>query len=104
MSRQVYRRLVDFLRGEPSFTSNAPKFVEVLGWNKDGIGDYFAAINEQEESPIAPMYDITIDVKRPDKQAYLLPEGEKLETELVNGDTLRIHLPKLEIFRMIRLS
>ena len=103
MSRQVYRRLVDFLRGEPSFTSNAPKFVEVLGWNKDGV-DYFAAINEQEESPIAPMYDITIDVKRPDKQAYLLPEGEKLETELVNGDTLRIHLPKLEIFQMIRLS
>lgn len=104
MSRQVFRRMVDFLRGEPSFTSNAPKFVEVLGWNKDGI-DYFAVINEQEESPIAPMYDIVIDVQgKAGKQAYLLPEETQLDTESLDMDVLRIYLPKLEVFHMIRLA
>lgn len=104
MSRQVFLRMVDFLRGEASFTSNAPKFVEVLEWNKDGI-DYFAVINEQEESPIAPMYDITIEVKdAAGRQAYLLPQKTELETEIINGDTLKIHVPKLEVFHIIQLS
>lgn len=83
-SRQVFRRMVKLLAGEPTFTSNAPKFVEVLKWQKDGA-DYFAVINEQEESPIAPMYDITIDVKAPGKRAYLLPDGGELPTEEVDG-------------------
>ncbi len=102
MSRQVFYRMVKFLCGEPSFVSNAPKFVEVLGWEKDG-SEYFAVINEQEESPIAPMYDITIDVKRPGKRAVLLPEGTELKTETIHGDTLRIFLPKLEVFQMLRI-
>ena len=52
---------------------------------------------------MVPMYDITIDVKKPNKKAILLPEGKELSCEIVNGDTLRIHLPKLEIFQMIEL-
>lgn len=102
ISRLVYRRMLNYLIGEPSFTSNAPKFVEVLEWKKDGT-DYFAVINEQEESPIAPMYDITIEVKKPDKKAYLLPEETELPTE-VKGDTLKIKIPKLDIFHMIKLA
>lgn len=103
MSRQVFYRMIDFLRGEASFTSNAPKFVEVLAWNKEGT-DYFAVINEQEESPVAPMYDIWIDVKgKTDQEAFLLPDNSRIETE-IRGDTLRIHLPKLEIFQMLRLG
>ena len=101
MSRQVFRRMVKLLAGEPTFTSNAPKFVEVLKWQKDGA-DYFAVINEQEESPIAPMYDITIDVKAPGKRAYLLPDGGELPTEEADG-MLRIHLPKLEVFHMLEV-
>ena len=101
MSRQVFRRMVKLLAGEPTFTSNAPKFVEVLKWQKDSA-DYFAVINEQEESPIAPMYDITIDVKAPGKRAYLLPDGGELPTEEVDG-MLRIYLPKLEVFHMLEV-
>ena len=102
MSRQVFLRIIRSLIREPAFTSNAPKFVEVLSWEKEEK-QYFAIINEQEESPVVPMYDITIDVKKPNKKALLLPEGKELPCEVVNGDTLRIHLPKLEIFRMIEL-
>ena len=103
ISRQVFAGMIDFLRGMPSFTSNAPKFAEIIEWSKDGV-DYFAAINEQEESPIAPLSDIYIDVKKPDKKAYLLPEETELPTEIIGGDTLRIHLPKLEVFEMIMLK
>ena len=102
MSRQVFLRIIRSLIREPAFTSNAPKFVEVLSWEKEEK-QYFAIINEQEESPVVPMYDITIDVKKPNKKALLLPEGKELPCEVVNGDTLRIHLPKLEIFQMIEL-
>ena len=103
MSKQVFKRMIELLVGEPVFISNAPKFVEVLSWEKEGI-DYFAVINEQEESPIAPIYDITIDVNKTDKKALLLPEGIELKTEIVNGNTLRISLPKLEVFQMIELK
>ena len=104
MSRKVFFRMIDFLRGEASFTSNAPKFVEVLGWRKEGT-DYFAVINQQEESPVAPMYDITIEVKgKAGKKAYLLPEHTELKTEMAGEDMLKIYLPKLEIFHILCLE
>ena len=102
MSRQVFKRIIQSLIKEPAFVSNAPKFVEVVNWEKDG-SDYFAIINEQEESPVVPMHDIYIDVKKPDKKAVLLPDETELKTEVMNGDTLRIYLPKVEIFQMIKL-
>ena len=102
MSRQVFKRIIQSLIKEPAFVSNAPKFVEVVNWEKDG-SDYFAIINEQEESPVVPMHDIYIDVKKPDKKAVLLPDETELKTEVMNGDTLRIYLLKVEIFQMIKL-
>ncbi|MDE7250926.1 MAG: hypothetical protein K2N82_13830, partial [Lachnospiraceae bacterium] len=103
MSRQVFFRIIQALIRKPVFTSNAPKFVEILSWEKDGK-DYLAAVNEQEESPIAPMYDIYIDVKDQGKQAYLLPSRAEIKTELIGKDTMRIYLPKLEVFQMIELT
>ena len=102
MSRQVFDRMIRFLAGSLQFISNAPKFVEILEWNKDGT-DYIAAINEQEESPIAPMYDITIDVNTMAKGAVLLPEETPLKVEPSGENSLLIYLPKLEIFHIIKL-
>ncbi len=102
MSRQVFCRMIDSLRGEASFTSNAPKFVEVLGWKKDGE-TYFAVINEQEESPVVPMYDITIEVKCAENKAVLLPDAAELETRKTEDGRLEIRLPKLEIFQILKL-
>ncbi len=103
MSRQVFLRIIQSLMGEPVLKSNAPKFVEVLFWEKDGK-EYLAVVNEQEESPIAPMYDITVEVKRTGKKAVLLPSGEELKTEMVDESTMRIYLPKLEVFHVIGLE
>ena len=102
MSRQVFLRMIQYLSGTPAFYSNAPKFVEVLSWNKDG-SDYFAVINEQEEAPISPVYDITIDVPNSNKKAVLLPEEKEIKTEKIDGNKLRIYLPKLNVFQMIKL-
>jgi hypothetical protein len=103
LSRQVFLRMIQSLMGEPVVKSNAPKFVEVLFWEKDGK-DYLAVVNEQEESPIAPMYDIYIDVKCTGKKAVLLPNGEELKTEMVDEETMRIYLPKLNVFHVIGLE
>ncbi len=102
MSRQAVCRLMKMLVGEPLYTSNAPKFVEVISWNKDGE-TFFAAINEQEESPVVPMSDIWIDVPGEGHVAELLPSGEKLVTENRNGMT-RIMLPKVDLFTMLQVK
>lgn len=102
MSKRVFLRIIRLLTNTPAFISNAPKYVEVLSWEKKG-SDYFAVINEQEESPVVPVHDITIDVCRPDKKAVLLPENRELETEVMENGVLRIHLPKLELFHMLKL-
>lgn len=103
ISRQVFAAMADYLRGEPAFSSNAPKFAEVIGWNKDGH-DYFAVINEQKESPIAPLSDIYIDISDTGRKAYLLPDRTPLDTEKTSEGKLRIHLPKLDVFHMIEVE
>ena len=79
----------------------APKFVEILGWTKDSH-TYMAAINQQEEPPVVPVSDITITWPEPNKQAKLLPDGDALACETVDGQTV-IHLPKLKIFEMLEI-
>ena len=86
MSRQVVRNLMAELVGTPSFTSDAPKFVEILHWNKEGH-EYFAALNQQEESPVVPMRDITITVPGEGRTAVLLPDGGELKTASHDGVT-----------------
>ena len=98
MSRQAVRRLVESLLESRQFSSNAPKFVEIMCWEKSGKR-YFAAINEQEESPVAPMGDIEIRVPGRWK-ASLLPERKPLAVTENGGETV-IYLPKLYLAQMI---
>lgn len=102
MSRQVYRRMVNLLAGEPTMVSNAPKYVEVLMWNKNEA-DYVAIINEQEESPIVPVYDITIELKLTGVKAYSMPDNIEMPVVEKDGKTT-IVIPKLEVFKMIKLE
>jgi hypothetical protein len=101
MSRNVVKRLLDTLTGSYSFSSNAPAFVEIIGWHKAGR-TFFAAINQQEIAPIAPMYDIYIDVPYMMTEAKLLNTGEALVLERQNGHT-KIKLPKLEVFHIVEI-
>ncbi|MBQ9252233.1 MAG: alpha-L-fucosidase [Clostridia bacterium] len=101
MSRQAVKNLVCGLMGEPVFRSNAPKFVEILCWEKEGK-TYLAALNEQEESPVVPLGDIWVQV--PGKvRAWLLPEGTSLQTETEKAWT-KIYLPKLHLAQVIEVE
>ena len=100
MSRQAVRNLIGLLLPEQRWTSNAPKFAEILSWDKDGE-TYFAAIIEQEESPVVPLDEIWIEVPG-DRKAVLLPEGQALRCEKKDGKT-RIYLPKLHLFQVLKL-
>lgn len=102
MSRNVVANMVKMLVDEPTFTSNAPKFVEVINWMKDNQ-EYFAAINQQEEPPVVPISDIWIDVKGTGRKAALLPNGEALRTETIAQGT-RVYLPKLELFTIFTVQ
>ena len=84
------------------FTSNAPKFVEIINWEKGG-NDYFALINQQEESPVAPMYDLFVKVKGEGRKGRMLPDKEELKTESSEGFT-KIYLPRLDVFQIFVLE
>lgn len=103
MSRQVFRRMMQALVKKEYFESNAPKFVEIINWEKDGL-TYFAVLNEQEESPIAPMYDITLDIQDNNKKAFLLPDNQELKMEKLENGKSRIYLPRLDILHIFVLK
>lgn len=102
MSRRAVCNLIKSLVDVPTFTSNAPKFVEVINWENDGHS-YFAVINQQEESPIVPMYDVWVELPGEGHTAALLPGGEALPVEVCGGNT-RIKLPKLDLFLMFEVK
>ncbi len=101
MSRQVVRYLIEGMIKQPVFVSNAPKFVEIISWNKEG-SQYLAAINQQEEPPVVAIHDIYIEIPGNDKRAKLLSDGSYLNTENV-GQNTRIYLPKLELFHVVEV-
>ncbi|MFP3155995.1 alpha-L-fucosidase [Lachnospiraceae bacterium ZAX-1] len=102
MSRKVISRMVRELCEELPFTSNAPAFVEILGWKKEGKC-YFAAINQQESAPIAPMFNIEITLPYEIKSATMLETGEALEVTVQDKKSV-IHLPELNIFQMFTVE
>lgn len=101
MTRRAVGRLMKRAIGTPSFTSDAPKFVEILHWAKEGH-EYFAALNQQEESPVVPMRDITITVPGEGASAALLPEGTALETRSHDGVT-DVLLPKVHLYAVMEI-
>ena len=100
-SHVAARNLICSLIAKPSFTSDAPKYVEMLAWQKDGR-TFMAAINQQETPPVVPVHDIHILWPAAGMRAVRLVTGEPLHTETINGQT-NIHLPKLDIFDMFEL-
>ena len=101
ISKLVVGNIIKFLIGDTAIKSNAPAFVEILGWKKEGH-TYFAVINQQDELPVASMYDIYLDVPGVGKKAVQVIDNKELETENIN-DMTRIYLPKLDIFNVIEI-
>jgi hypothetical protein len=102
LSRQSVGRMVRELCGKVVFSSNAPAFVEILNWTKNGK-IYFAAVNQQETAPIAPMYGIEVAVPYKVKKAKMAESGEDLPVR-EDGAGSVISLPVLKIFHIFEIE
>jgi hypothetical protein len=102
MSRKVVRNLLVSLCGELEFSSNAPAFVEVIGWAKDGRR-YYAAIDQLESSVPSPVYQTYIDIPEEAIGARLVGTGASIEVERVGGRT-RIALPTIDTFAIVEVE
>lgn len=102
MSRRTFARIIRSLMGEAKFTSDAPKYVEIINWEKDGK-TYFVALNEQEQAPYVPMQGITITLPYVIKGAHLVETNEELKVECTENSST-IYLPKLDVFLMLEVE
>ncbi|MDR1420435.1 MAG: alpha-L-fucosidase [Treponema sp.] len=102
LSRKAAGRIVRELSGELKFSSNAPSFVEILNWTRNGT-IYFAAINQQEASPLAIMTGIEITVPYRARRALMAEGGEELPVRKAEKGSV-ISLPPLEIFHIFRVE
>ncbi len=101
-TREVVSNLITYLAGDLLFTSDAASFVEIAPWEKeDKI--YFALLNEQDHSPIAPMHSITITLPYKIKSATLVESENSLSTEILADKTI-ITLSKLELMEIIQIE
>lgn len=102
MSRKVVYNLLKSLFNGWKFTSNAPNFVEILGWRKNGRR-YFAAINQQEAAPVSPIYDVYIEIPEKVKEAKLLESDGGISIEYIDEKS-RIKLPRVDIFQIVEVE
>jgi len=100
LSRKFVEGLVRRLIRKEIPETDAPRFVELLRWEKEGK-HYLALINEQEESPVAPARGIHLTVPG-FRSASLLPGNLPLRTE-PDESGVRIELPELELFAVMEL-
>lgn len=100
-SRRVVGKIIRGLCKTLEFESNAPAFAEVVGWRKDSK-KYFAVINEQENSPVAPIYEIEIKIPGAISSVKTVEEEMKVKARYENGMTT-ILIPKVELFTVIEI-
>ena len=100
LSRKLVEGLVHRLIGNDSICTNAPRFVEILRWEKGGK-HFLALINEQEESPVAPIRGIRLAVPG-FHSALLIPDETPLPADK-DDSSIWIELPELRLFAVIEL-
>lgn len=96
-------RLIDSLINTPKISSNAPAFVEITSWEKDG-DTYLGIINQQSTYPLYPIQGISINLPTHYREINLLtPSCTELEIiHSHNGVTIK--LPAVESFHIIKLQ
>lgn len=101
--RLCIKRLITFLLDSQSFTSNAPNFVEIVGWRKDGK-KYYSIVNQQEKAPLYPIDNIEIILPFACEKVNLLtPSNRPLNFSVIDGKT-RLLLPTLETFHIVEVT
>lgn len=102
MSRKAFANIIRRLIGNLPFESDAPDWVEVVGWQKDGK-QYYAALNEQERAPYMPICDVSLTVPTAFHSVREPVTGAAIPFEVRAGRTI-IHLPKFNVFQIIECA
>ncbi|UWP58308.1 alpha-amylase family protein [Ruminococcus gauvreauii] len=94
-------RIFKSLCGELVYETEAPVFVEVMSWLKDGR-QYISAVNMQDVMPPATMSNVSVTLPYEAASARLLNSDRELETEIKNGST-RIQFPAFTMFEVAEI-
>ncbi len=101
--RETTAALIESLIAKKHLTSNAPEFVELLSWEKDGHR-YLGVVNQQPKTPVFPIFGITVNIPEKLKQIKpLTQEGEALSVSY-DGENTILKLPILNVFQMYQLD
>lgn len=102
--RQAVADIILSLCGEKPrvFESNAPSFVEIVRWEKDGE-NYLAVINQQDKTPVFPLDHIHITVAGNFHNVQILSDTNT--NVLINNHSgkTELKISNLEIFCIMKL-
>jgi hypothetical protein len=101
-SRRVVAGLVRSLCQELQFASNAPGFVEIVGWRK-GAKRYYAAINQMESTPVPPVYEVFVEVPGRVVAARIVGGSEQVVIDH-DGDGSRVHFPRIGVYKIVEVE
>ena len=103
--RQCLADIIKYLMGDkvPEFTSNAPDFVELLKWEKDGK-TYVSLINQQTVTPVYPICEIEFTIPGEFSCVRLVSDNSyHFDTEIKDVKTT-VKVAKTEIFHIFEFS
>ena len=102
MSRNVVCRLIRSLCQELPYEAEAPSYVEVVSWKKDGKV-YLAALNEQETTPIDMVHGVSIRLPYPVRAAALVGDDRPVTVE-AGADGARLLLPPFRVAAVVEVE
>ena len=86
---------------KPFLISNAPEFVEILSWEKDG-DTYIGLINQQEITPVYPIDNIEIRFKEKYKGVEVISNNACVKA-LNDSDDFSFRIDELKVYCLIKL-
>ena len=87
---------------KPLLSSNAPEFVEILSWEKDGY-TYVGLINQQEITPVYPINNIKIKFAEKYNAVEVLSNNADVKLE-DNCGGCSVVIDEIDVYILIRLT
>ncbi|MEG1608819.1 MAG: hypothetical protein RR348_03025, partial [Clostridia bacterium] len=101
--KKTIARLVGSMLKTRHFCSNAPSFVEILKWNKDGK-TYVSLVNQQNTAPVYPIDNIEVTLDKKYSDVKIVSGGNsKLDISEKDNKTV-IKIATLNVFHVLELQ
>lgn len=101
--RETVLALIRSLMRSDTFVSNAPDFVELIMWQKEGHY-YLGVVNQQAKTPVYPISGITVTIPKRLEQVRPLTDVQGELHVLCSDEQTMLELPDLYIFQIYQLE